>query len=496
MRLKKMDRIFTILVLCFVFLKLQAQVVLHLKQLPSNTPINAEFSIICEHNNWNTTENNFYYFKKEKNNRILNLSSSKDTFYYKITRGSNLALEADSAFNETENRVIYPNQKGNINISVSNWIDLKKEHSENINVSILNDSFYSKNLGYSKKIWIYLPNDYYKDKFKRYPVIYALQGQNLFDNFTADATEWRVDETLRTMQFKNDNGCIVIGIENNNKLADKETDYFYNGFLKTDTTLAKAFEKFIVKELKQFVDSAYRTKTYKDYNAIIGAGKYASFALALAIQNQYTFNKVGMFSPIIANKDSFFSLLIDNKRFVPTKVFITIGSNDSIAKPEVVDELVSFLLEKCNFFDSEVNIVPKVKGNHDETFWAGMFKPAYLWLFDGFNNPKTNNRFNNFNNNTEREIIAKVYPNPATTAIIIETDATMIKIIDEDGNFVKDIPFNQPSKYSLVGRVLTINKIEVKRLDMDVSDLKKGNYYLVFTNINGKKAVNRTLIVQ
>lgn len=490
-----MERIFTVIILSFMFLKLQAQVVLQLKQLPSNTPRDAHFSLICEQNNWNATADSAYFFKKVKNNWVLNLPVITDTFYYKITRCSNVGVEADSAFNEIKNRIIYPKQVGKIDLKVSNWIDFKKEHSATDNVEVVKDSFYSKNLGYSKKIWIYLPNDYYKDKLKRFPVIYILQGQNAFDNYTADATEWRIDETLRSLQFKNDNGCIVVAIENNKKLTDRETDYFYKGFLKSDTSLALDFEYFIVNELKHYIDSAYKTKKYRDFNAIIGAGKYASFALAVALSNQFSFSKVGMFSPVFANKDSMFSLYVDEKRNWSMKVFITVGSNDSIAKPEVVDDLVSRLLEKCDFFDSEVNIVPKAKGNHNETFWASMFKPAYLWLFEGSNNPKTNNRFNN-TNYVEREITAKVYPNPATTAISIETDASAIKIIDENGNFIKDIPVVQPPRISYYGRTMVLNKVEVKKIDLNVSDLKRGNYYVVFTDNSIKKSVSRTLIVQ
>jgi predicted alpha/beta superfamily hydrolase len=490
-----MERIFTLIILFFLFLKLQAQVVLQLKQLPSNTRRDARFSIICEQNNWNATTDSAYYFKKVKNNWVLNLPAITDTFYFKITRCSNLGIEADSAFNEIDNRIIYPKQIGKIDLKVSNWIDFKKEHSATDNVEVVTDSFYSKNLGYSKKIWIYLPNDYYKDKLKRFPVIYALQGQNAFDNYTADATEWRIDETLRNLQFKNDNGCIVVAIENNKKLTDRETDYFYKGFLKSDISLAMDFEGFIVNELRKYIDSAYKTKKYREYNAIVGAGKYASFALAVALSNQFSFSKVGMFSPVFANKDSLFSLYVDEKRNWSMKVFITIGSNDTIAKPEVVDDLVSHLLEKCDFFDSEVNIVPKAKGNHNETFWASMFKPAYLWLFEGANYPNTDSKFyvNYYN---DREITAKVYPNPATTNISIETDAPTIKIIDEHGNFIKDVPIALPNRISFANRGITINKVEVKKVDLNISDLKRGNYYVVFTDNSIQKSISRTLIVQ
>ena len=59
-----MERIFTVIILSFMFLKLQAQAVLQLKQLPSNTPRDARFSIICEQNNWNATADSAFTLKK------------------------------------------------------------------------------------------------------------------------------------------------------------------------------------------------------------------------------------------------------------------------------------------------------------------------------------------------------------------------------------------------------------------------------------------------
>ena len=96
----------------------------------------------------------------------------------------------------------------------------------------------------------------------------------------------------------------------------------------------------------------------------------------------------------------------------------------------------------------------------------------------------------------DREIKAKVYPNPATTNISIETDAPTIKIIDEHGNFIKDVPIALPNRISFANRGITINKVEVKKVDLNISDLKRGNYYVVFTDNSIQKSISRTLIVQ
>ena len=52
-----------------------------------------------------------------------------------------------------------------------------------------------------RRIWAYLPPDYDSLPNKRYPVIYMHDGQNLFDEATSFAGEWRVDEALEELGY-------------------------------------------------------------------------------------------------------------------------------------------------------------------------------------------------------------------------------------------------------------------------------------------------------
>ena len=73
-----------------------------------------------------------------------------------------------------------------------------------------------------KTIWVYLPKNY-KNSKKAYPVIYMHDAQNLFDDKTSYAGEWKVDEYLDTLT---QNESIIIGIEHGNeKRIDELTPY-------------------------------------------------------------------------------------------------------------------------------------------------------------------------------------------------------------------------------------------------------------------------------
>lgn len=114
----------------------------------------------------------------------------------------------------------------------------------------------------TKKIWLYLPEDY-ATSTKKFPVIYMHDGQNLFDTKTAYAGEWRIDETLDSLKAD----VIVIGIEHGNeKRIDELTPYVHE---QHGGGNANAYLDFIVTTLKPYVDSHYRTKTGK-YNTAIG----------------------------------------------------------------------------------------------------------------------------------------------------------------------------------------------------------------------------------
>lgn len=75
----------------------------------------------------------------------------------------------------------------------------------------------------SKKIWLYLPENY-ATSTKKFPVIYMHDGQNLFDAKTAYAGEWQIDETLDSLKAE----VIVVGIEHGNEKRIDELTPFKN----------------------------------------------------------------------------------------------------------------------------------------------------------------------------------------------------------------------------------------------------------------------------
>ena len=81
-----------------------------------------------------------------------------------------------------------------------------------------------------RKIRIFLPFNY--NEIDRFPVVYMMDGKNLFDKYTSFAGEWEVDEVLEKRIKDINSGCEVIKIDkfidNDNflELFNYNIDYF------------------------------------------------------------------------------------------------------------------------------------------------------------------------------------------------------------------------------------------------------------------------------
>src|ERR1700739_4061158 len=81
------------------------------------------------------------------------------------------------------------------------------------NVHVLPVPFTIPGLNRERTVRLYLPPRY-EQSSRRYPVLYMHDGQNLFDDATAYAGEWGVDETLNGLARSRGLELIVVGIDN------------------------------------------------------------------------------------------------------------------------------------------------------------------------------------------------------------------------------------------------------------------------------------------
>ena len=157
----------------------------------------------------------------------------------------------------------------------------------------------SETLGQKRKILIYLPPDYETEPNKNYPVVYAQDGQSLFDERTAiHHSEWGMDEAAEAniKEGKMDS-VIIVAVSNGGSGEARKTDYTPASDQRYGGGQADTYLEFLTDELKPMVDATYRTKPGPESTAVLGSSLGGLFSLHAGLSAPETFGLVGAISP-------------------------------------------------------------------------------------------------------------------------------------------------------------------------------------------------------
>ncbi|MBF6608634.1 MAG: alpha/beta hydrolase [Flavobacterium sp.] len=225
----------------------------------------------------------------------------------------------------------------------------------------------------SKKIWVYLPMGY-ENSNKKYPVLYMHDAQNLFDNSTAYAGEWNVDETLDSLKLD----VIVIGIEHGNEKRIDELTPFPNE--KYGGGQADPYLDFIVQTLKPHVDKNYRTKQNRKNTMIMGSSLGGLVSYYALLRHPTIFGKAGVFSPSLWFSDEIFQLTERTKK-INANIYLLAGDSESENLVAELNRLHAMLIGKS----ATVHCTIIKDGKHNEKLWRESFAHAVQWLMSAKN---------------------------------------------------------------------------------------------------------------
>lgn len=150
-----------------------------------------------------------------------------------------------------------------------------------------------------RRMVVYLPEDYYRDTLKRYPVLYLLHGARGNEITWADSAEaFRRLDSLRLAGKASD--FILVLPNLNNYFGDKD---YRDG---RAVNAIRAFwladgeaERYFYRDVVERTDSLYRTVPQKSGRAIAGMSVGALQTLYLAAGHPDSFDYVGLFSPYV-----------------------------------------------------------------------------------------------------------------------------------------------------------------------------------------------------
>jgi predicted alpha/beta superfamily hydrolase len=226
---------------------------------------------------------------------------------------------------------------------------------------------------------VYLPPGYEKHPKRRYPVLYLQDGQNVFDGETSfiHGQEWFVDETAEWMiKTGRIEPLIIAAIYN---AGDARIDEYTPTI---DETLhrggkADTYLKFLIAEIKPFIDRQFRTRRTAINTGIGGSSLGGLLTLYAGLKHPNVFGKLAVMSPSLWwDQETILKQIGARDHFTTQRIWLDIGAEEG-SVVEKVRRLRSLFEERHQAFHYE----EAPGAGHNEGAWANRVGPMLQYLF-------------------------------------------------------------------------------------------------------------------
>ncbi len=321
-------------------------------------------------------QNEQYRFQQDdKGNYFISLALFTGSYEYKITRGGWNKVECHRSGEATENRKLLVKGDTILHIDIEAWADhfpvKPKLSTASRNVKVIDTVFYIPQLNRTRRIWVYLPEDYTTSK-KKYPVLYMHDGQNLFEDSSSFSGEWGVDEFMDTTTLKK---CIVVGIDNGkDKRRNEYNPYDNERFGKGE---GNAYADFLVKTLRPYINKQYRIIRNRKNTLISGSSMGGLISMHAVLKYPKVFGAVGVFSPAFWVAPQIINDIRVNGKKVKSKIYFYAGKQEG---ETMVPGMLKVFEEMLKYSRSKMTTVIRDDGKHHETTWRKEFPLFYEWV--------------------------------------------------------------------------------------------------------------------
>lgn len=295
-----------------------------------------------------------------------------DVIEFKFTKGSWDEEALDENGSVSKNIILKASADTTIIFNINNWGNSKSKIVGQITGNVkYHKKFESRNV-FPRDIMIWLPPSYDSKPDKYYPVLYMQDGQNIFDPLTSSfGIDWQMDEVADSLiKAKAIDEIIIVGIYNT---KDRGNEY-------NNSTLGKSYIKFLMEELKPFIDRTYRTLPDRENTAVGGSSSGGLISFIMVWENSDVFSKVACISPAFKIADLDFVTPVKNYSGAKKDIKIYID-NGGIGLEEKlqpgIDEMLEVLNQKGFVENKDLLFVKDVTAEHNESAWA---KRVYRFL--------------------------------------------------------------------------------------------------------------------
>jgi len=316
---------------------------------------------------------------------------------YKITQGSWESVEKGPTGDEIANRAFRAAKDATVDIEVASWAvgsgsaqtSRPAAVSRRTGAIHVHERFDSKSLSNQRTIWVWLPPGYEKDKTQRFPVLYMHDGQNLFDSATAFiGIEWGADETAdRLIRAGKIPAVIIVGIANTPDRMSEYTPWLDK--TRQSGGHGDLYAKFLLDEVKPFIDKTYRTKPDRANTAVAGSSLGGLISLHLAMTHPEDFSKCAAISPALMWADGRILKDIEAKpdRLKGVRLWFDMGTREgrqieSFGTAAKWTQRLAKALESGGLKPGvDFRYLEVEGGEHNEAAWAARLDQILIFLF-------------------------------------------------------------------------------------------------------------------
>lgn len=314
---------------------------------------------------------------------------------YKTTLGSWQTVEKGPNGEEIPNRQVFLDHSLIVEIAVKSWAkdDPAKSRSTRTGDIRIHEAFPSDILKVARTLSVYLPPSYEADSDTRYPVLYLHDGQNVFDRATSFlGVEWSADETAEEYIKKGwIRPMIIVAIDNVPARVDEYTPY--HDPVRRLGGKADLYARFVVKEVKPFIDKTYHTRPGREDTAVAGASLGGLASLHIAKCYPDVFSMCGVISPALWWKDDQILKDLESKDvdgwLKRTRFWVDMGTREGARGGETSPELprtrrlVDRLKSAGLRAERDYSYQEVLGATHDEGAWASRFGSVLEFFFPG-----------------------------------------------------------------------------------------------------------------
>lgn len=244
----------------------------------------------------------------------------------------------------------------------------------------------------TRDLLVWLPPGYHapENAGRSYPVLYLMDGQNVFEALPGLPGEWGVDETaMELIEAGAIRPLIIVGVPHAGE--HRLTEYLPFGSIQGNEAAGPEFVAWMRREVMPRVERAFRVASGPENTGIGGASLGGAISLYAATKHPDVFGRVIVESlPLLPDNGDAARAYLDSVSAWPQRVFVGMGgrevsNNERDAERNAMyrawAEEVDARLAAAGLGADDRRLRIDADANHNEPAWAARFPDALRFLF-------------------------------------------------------------------------------------------------------------------